>query len=173
MNKTTEIPGTCHTYESFSGDEYVNSWAFWQSNANVQRWHTSTSQTECSRTVQWCLRTLSAGVLGDLWDPDKNSRHHIVRGLPAGVARMEMNHEKVRVKTRFKLTLSTWIKLRESDTRWFTASIFKPSIIWGKKSQCNIISGIQKSTTTLKFDSRVHVSFSKKLGSGDRPPELA
>lgn len=96
-----------------------------------------------------------------------------MRGLPASVARMERNHKKVRIKTHFKLTLSTWIKLRESDTRWFTVSIFKPSIIWKKKSQCNTISGIQESTTTLKFNSRVHVSFSKKLGSGDRPPELA
>lgn len=43
-----------------------------------------------------------------------------------------MNDEEVRMKTWFSVTSSYWIRLLESDARWFIASIFKHSIFWEK-----------------------------------------
>ena len=80
-------------------------------------------------------------------------------GLSTGVAEGSTRIlEWVRIKILFSLTSSDQIKLRKSDSRQFTVSIFKHNSIGEDVSWCNINPSAQGAIIPLKLNSK-YMSF--------------
>lgn len=73
---------------------------------------------------------------------------------------MEANHKEVKMKTLFRLALSTWFKTSGSlmPGAWFIVSIFSTQYNLGNISWYNSIPGVQGSIIKLKLNSR-YMSF--------------
>ena len=78
--------------------------------------------------------------------------------------------EEMRIKTQLRWTLSTWIRLSESVTGLFIASIFKTqySLGVGWSFPVNTIPCPHKKHNYMETQFNIHVISSKKMCSGDR-----
>ena len=86
------------------------------------------------------------------------------------------NRIEMRTKTRCRLTSSTWIRLGESNNKWFIAKVFKSRIIWGKRKEkkvswWNTIPGAQEVQLHGNAAQGTGLS-SRKMGPRGSLPEL-